>query len=268
MIKVSLNGNDYRVDSHLTIGRFLSEYYPDFDLVIVNTVLNPDLNYELKNGDRVVAFKKGSIPDGVSLKDLMFARQPEDFTDKLQGSTVGIAGLGGLGSVVGENLVRAGVGRLVVVDFDIVEPSNINRQRYFINQIGRYKVNAFKENMKKISPFTEIEGYIIKVSRNNVDIFEECQIIAECFDDPSSKAELVSAIRDRLPDKIVVASSGIAGFGSEKSVVVRRISDKIYVVGDGESEVKDRIGLVATRVGIAASIQSHLIVRLILGLEK
>lgn len=267
-MNVYLNGKSISVKKGISLSEFLEYYFPEYYVVILNTVLNPELSVTLKEGDRISAFKKGVMPDDVSLKDLMFSRQPESFTEKLQNAVIGIAGLGGLGSVVGENLVRAGVGKLVVADFDIVEPSNLNRQRYFIDQIGEYKVNAFIENMMKVSKFTEIEGHILKINRENVDIFKDCDVIAECFDNPEAKAELVSSIREKFPEKVIVAASGVAGFNSEKTITVQKISDKIYIVGDRQSEVRDGIGLTATRVGIAASIQSHLIIRLVLGLEK
>ena len=267
-MKVFFNGKEFNIPENTTLFDFLNENFPSFDTVILNTVINPEIDSVLKEGDRIIAFKKGEIPYGVSLKDLMFARQPEEYTLKLSKSVVGIAGLGGLGSLVGENLVRAGIGKLVVADYDIVEPANLNRQRYFIPQIGKPKVDAFKENMEKISPFTEIVCHREKITRENVSIFSECEIVAECFDNAESKAEFLSVLREKYPEKIVVVSSGVAGFDTEKTITVKRISDKIYVVGDGVSEVMEGLGLVATRVGIAASIQSHLIVRLLLGLEK
>ena len=265
---VYLNGRKIEAKKGISLGDFLKENISSFDIVIHNTVLNPNLSLTLKNEDRISAFKKGEIPQHSSLKSLMFARQPEKFTERLRNAVVGIAGLGGLGSVVGENLVRAGVGKLVVADFDIVEPANLNRQRYFVHQIGKPKVEAFKENMEQVSAFTEIEAYNVKISRENVDIFKDCSVIVECLDNPEAKAMLVSAVRDRFPQKVIVAASGIAGFDSEKTLTVKKISDKIYIVGDGRSEVKDDIGLVATRVGIAASMQSHIVVRIILGLEE
>ena len=265
---VYLNGRPVEVNEGVSLGGFLKENIQSYQIVIHNTVLNPSYSLILKDGDRIYAFNKGEMPDNLTLKDLMFARQPEHYTEKLQNSVVGIAGLGGLGSVVGENLVRAGIGKLVVADFDIVEPPNLNRQRYFVHQIGKPKVEAFKENMGQVSVFTEIEAYNIKISRENVDIFKNCSVIVECFDNPEAKAMLVSAVREKFPQKVIVAASGVAGFDSEKTIMVRKISDKIYIVGDGKSEVRDGIGLVATRVGIAASMQSHLVLRIILGLEK
>ncbi|BBB32820.1 sulfur carrier protein ThiS adenylyltransferase [Thermotomaculum hydrothermale] len=267
-MKVFLNGKPVEINRAISLKDFLNKYFSDFDNVILNTVLRPDFSTILKEGDRISVFKKGEIPPDISLKDLMFARQPDNYTERLQQSVVGIAGLGGLGSVIGENLVRAGVGKLVVADFDIVEPPNLNRQRYFVHQIGELKVKAFKENMDKISGFTKVEGHILKITRDNVEVFKDCHIVAECFDNPEAKAELVSGIREKFPEKVIVAASGVAGFDSEKTISVKKISDKIYIVGDGVSEVRDGLGLVATRVGVAASIQSHLIVRILLGLEK
>ncbi len=267
-MKIYLNGRLIRPEDGVILKDFLEFWYPDYQIVILNTVLNPDLNTVLKDNDRIVAFKKGELPDKTTLNELMFARQPREYTEKLSKAVVGIAGLGGLGSVVGENLVRAGIGKLVVADFDIVEPSNINRQRYFIKQIGMRKVDAFYENMKKVSPFTEIERHNVKLSSQNIKIFSQCSIIAECFDSAENKAMLVREVRKQFPEKVIVAVSGVAGFDSEKTIKVNKLSDKIYIVGDGKSEVADGLGLVASRVGIAASMQSHLIIRILLGLEQ
>lgn len=267
-MKIYLNGRLINAADSLTLKEFLDVQFPAYQIVILNTVLNPDLNTVLKDNDRVSAFKKGELPDKTTLNELMFARQPREYTEKLSKAVVGIAGLGGLGSVVGENLVRAGVGKLVVADFDIVEPSNINRQRYFIEQIGMQKVDAFYENMKKVSPFTEVERHCIKLSPGNIGVFSECSVVAECFDSAENKAMLVMEVRKQFPEKVIVAVSGVAGFESEKTIKVNKLSDKIYIVGDGKSEVADGLGLVASRVGIAASIQSHLIIRILLGLEQ
>ena len=63
---------------------------------------------------------------------------------------IGIAGAGGLGSNVAVNLVRTGVKKLKIVDFDVVDESNLNRQFYFMDQVGRPKVEALRENLLRI----------------------------------------------------------------------------------------------------------------------
>ncbi len=83
---------------------------------------------------------------------LMNKLKSEKIKKKLLDSSVGIAGLGGLGSNAAIALARAGVGKLVLVDFDLIERDNLNRQYYFSDQIGRAKVDAIKGNINRINP--------------------------------------------------------------------------------------------------------------------
>ena len=71
----------------------------------------------------------------------------------LKQACVGIAGVGGLGSAVAVSLARIGVGKLIIADFDVVEPSNLNRQQYFVDQLGYFKVDALTENLRRINPY-------------------------------------------------------------------------------------------------------------------
>jgi sulfur carrier protein ThiS adenylyltransferase len=268
-ISITLNNKKILIEQGKTVFDIKNCFVPNGDVIILNTVINPDNSTILNEDDSLVIFKKGELPDSEDLQTFFLARQSREVTDILKNSKVGVAGLGGLGSVVVENLVRAGVGELVVADFDVVDPSNLNRQRYFVNQIGKFKTDAIYENISKISNMTKVKTVCEKVTKDNCKfIFEGCQVVAECFDSPLAKAELVKGVRKHLPDAYVIAVSGVAGVGSEKEITTKKISDKIFVVGDFKSEVRDGYGLVATRVGIAASIQSHIVVRLLIGEEK
>jgi sulfur carrier protein ThiS adenylyltransferase len=101
--------------------------------------------------------------------------------EKLGRAVVGIAGLGGLGSNVAVALARTNVGKLIIADFDKVEESNLNRQQYFVDQLGRGKVEAMTENLRRINPNVEIEGHQIKLTADNVlKIFGDADVIAEC----------------------------------------------------------------------------------------
>jgi len=213
--------------------------------------------------------KKGNHPSKNDLEELVFARQPFDITEKLKNACVGIAGAGGLGTVVAEALARAGVGKLVVADFDLVEPSNLNRQRFSISQLGMPKVSALADNIKGFTPFTEVATVFEKVTFSNCHkIFAGCPVVAECFDNPEHKAEIVSGLRKNLPHCIIVAASGLSGIASGNEITTRKISKNLYVVGDMVSEVADGAGLFASRVGIAASMQAHVIIRLLTGEEQ
>ncbi len=198
--------------------------------------------------------------------DALFARQPRTLTQKLNKACVGIAGAGGLGTVVAENLARAGIGSLVIADYDIVEPSNLNRQRYTIAQLGKPKASTLAENIRSFNPYVDVTALEQKVTAANcAHIFAGCLIVAECFDAAESKAALVSGLRKNLPECIIVAASGLAGTGNGNTITTHKMSDNVYVIGDLKSDADKGLGLLASRVGIAASMQAHTIIRLIIG---
>ncbi|HOI43193.1 MAG TPA: ThiF family adenylyltransferase, partial [Elusimicrobiales bacterium] len=102
------------------------------------------------------------------LEKRIFSRHDPAVLAALRPAVVGIAGAGGLGSNIALALARAGVGRLILADFDKVEPSNLNRQQYTVDQIGRRKVKALKDNLRAAAPFTAVTAHDIKVTPANV----------------------------------------------------------------------------------------------------
>jgi len=213
--------------------------------------------------------RPGRAPSqGTELIDRLLARQPAEVNQALRQASVGIAGAGGLGSVVAENLARAGVGRLVAADHDVVEPSNLNRQRYTLDQVGLPKVQALGDNLGRSCPGLDYVPVRERVTASNCGrIFGSCQVVAECFDDPADKAELVVGLRRDLPGCAVVAASGLAGLGDGNTIRAQRISARLFLVGDTVSDAAHGEGLFAARVGIAASMQSLVILRILTGRE-
>ncbi|MDD5134403.1 MAG: sulfur carrier protein ThiS adenylyltransferase ThiF [Phycisphaerae bacterium] len=198
-------------------------------------------------------------------KEMLIERHGEAVYEKLKAATVGIAGLGGLGSNVAVALVRVGVGKLVIADFDIVEPSNLNRQNYFVAQLGADKVNATIENLKKINPYVEIKGVSVKLNPENVPaVFKDCPIVAECFDKAQSKQMLIETILGSMKKTIVVAASGLAGYGKSNEIRTKKISERLIMVGDSENGIEKGLSLMACRVIIAAGHQANAIVELLI----
>jgi sulfur carrier protein ThiS adenylyltransferase len=196
----------------------------------------------------------------------MAARHTPGVHRRLKDATVGIAGAGGLGSSVAVALARAGVGRLIIADFDVVEPSNLNRQQYFIDQIGFTKVEALTSNLHRINPYITVEPHAVFLDPSNIPaVFDGCTVIVEAFDRADMKAMLVDTVLDRMSGVIVIAASGLAGFGPNNTIITRRISARLYLTGDGTSEAEPGNGLMAPRVGIAAHHQANQVLRCILG---
>jgi sulfur carrier protein ThiS adenylyltransferase len=184
--------------------------------------------------------------------------------EKFSAATVAICGLGGLGSCVALALARVGIGRLILIDFDIVDLANIHRQQYKINQIGMHKVDALAENILEASQSTEIISYCEKITDENYfSLLSQADIICECFDNPEAKAMLVDSVLDAMPQKYIVAASGMAGMESPNSIQTRKITNHFYLCGDGESEVDENVSLFAPRVMLCAAHQAQTILRII-----
>ena len=144
---------------------------------------------------RSSSFKKVNLPLPSNLNVTSLQDIPRGSTKKLKGSVVGIAGLGGLGSAVATALARIGVGTLILVDFDVVEPSNLNRQQYFIHQVGMPKVEALRENLSRINPYVRIQTFPEKLDRNNAErIFKKAMVVVEAFDRAEEKAMLINVL--------------------------------------------------------------------------
>ena len=179
-------------------------------------------------------------------------------------ATVAVCGLGGLGSNIATALARAGVGKLILIDFDRVDITNLHRQQYKADQIGMYKTVALAENLKEIAPYIELETYTERITEENaVTLLSDADIICEAFDGAECKAMLTNTVLSDMPDKYFVAASGMAGMGTANSIKTRRITSRFYLCGDETSEVSDGIGLVAPRVALCAAHEAHAVLRIL-----
>jgi len=191
----------------------------------------------------------------------------EEIKSKLKNYTVGIAGVGGLGSNCAVALARVGVGKIIISDFDLVYESNLNRQYFFKDQIGLRKVDALKENIKRINPEIEIIDNYIKLNEDNiVEIYKDCDVIVEAFDLAEMKKMLIETLLSELPEKPIVIGIGMAGFGDNNSIQFRQ-SENLYICGDEKSEVSDENPPLAPRVGIVANMQANTVLEILLNKE-
>ena len=194
--------------------------------------------------------------------DALSSRIGEEARARLAAARVGVAGLGGLGSHIAVMLARSGVGALHLVDFDLVDESNLNRQHYFREHLGRPKTEALAEQLRRIDPGIELTLDRVRVDAGNAAaLFAGERIVCEAFDDPRCKADLVNALLTEAPNTGVVAGSGMAGAGPADA-----LGRRLFVCGDGEADVADE-ALFAPRVALCAAQQALVVVRLVLGLE-
>ena len=179
-------------------------------------------------------------------------------------ATVAVCGLGGLGSNVAIALARAGVGRLILIDFDRVDITNLHRQQYKADQIGMYKTEALAENLKEIAPYISLEVYTERITEENaITLLKDADIICEAFDDAECKAMLTNTLLSEMPDKYLVAASGMAGLYDANSIKTRKVTSKFYLCGDEKSDVGDGIGLVSSRVMLCAAHEAHTVLRIL-----
>lgn len=193
-------------------------------------------------------------------------RHGKELQSKFSSAAVAVCGLGGLGSNIAIALARAGVGRLLLLDYDRVDITNLHRQQYKANQIGKYKTEALAENLIEIAPYIRIETVTQKLTEENcTDYLSEADVICEAFDDAQAKAMLVNAVLERLPHHYLVAASGMAGLGTPNTIRTRKVMKRFYLCGDEVSDVEDTIGLVAPRVMLCAAHQAQIVLRILAG---
>jgi sulfur carrier protein ThiS adenylyltransferase len=206
------------------------------------------------------------IPTKEEWNKALAERHGEKLQKNFSSATVAICGLGGLGSNIAIALARAGIGKLILIDFDKVDITNLHRQQYRAKQIGQYKTEALKENLLEIAPYVTLATHAIRITEENAtDILVDADIVCEAFDNAEAKAMLTNFVLETMPDKYLVAASGMAGFGSANTIKTRKAMKHFYLCGDEQSDVQSEGSLVASRVMLCAAHQAHTVLRILAG---
>lgn len=185
----------------------------------------------------------------------------EEIKKKLSTKTVGIAGAGGLGSNCAAALVRVGIGKLIIADFDIIHTSNLNRQFYFKDQTGLKKVFALRDNLLRINPEVQIVPIDEKLSSQSIVMnFGECDVIVEAFDLSEMKQMIIETVSSFFPEKPLVCAMGLAGFGNINDMKVTQYGN-LFICGDMQREVSEDEPPIAPRVSIAANMQADVVIQ-------
>lgn len=283
MKEITLNGAKFRVaantmeelknealgDENGEIYKFLAKFNAsEPDIFILDGFATKE-NLEIKDSSNVVFIRRGAMPGREVLKAMIASRNSPELNAALASGCVGVAGLGGLGSNIALSLARTGVAKLVLADFDVVEPSNLNRQQYFVRHIGMKKTDALKELIAEVNPFVEVETHDITLDAANVaEIFAPCSVICEAFDNVAGKAMMVNEAGASLRDKKIVGASGMAGHFSSNLIKTVKFARNVYLCGDLQNAAGVGQGLMAARVAICANHQANLAIRLLMGLEE
>ena len=211
-------------------------------------------------------------PASISREDLdraFDARFPAWMKEKLARAHVAIAGLGGLGSNIAVSLARSGVGHLLLVDFDVVDVTNLNRQMYLIPHLGMPKTDALRQILSQINPWLDVQTCQIRVTPENVrELFGDWPIVCEAFDRPDQKAMLTGTLLAQCPDTVIVSGNGMAGLGDANDIRTQQKMSRLYICGDGETDSAAGAGLMAPRVAVCAGHQANKVLQLILGTDN
>ena len=206
------------------------------------------------------------IPSKKEWMDALAARHGTELHKRFSSATVAVCGLGGLGSNIAVALARAGIGKLLLIDFDCVDITNLHRQQYKASQIGQYKTDALAENLFEIAPYADIKTATVKLTEDNfAELLKDADIVCEALDNAEAKAMLVNGVLEQLPGCFLIAASGMAGMDTPNTIKTRNIGKRFYLCGDEVNDVADTIGLVAPRVMLCAAHQAQTVLRILAG---
>ena len=267
-MKISLNGKSYiaEVTSLSELKKIMG--FEEENTVCVLNGFQTSQDAVLNENDSVFLIKKGVMPDRQELEMLMCARHTPELHECFKKAKIGIAGCGGLGSNIAVSLARSGIGTLVIADFDIVEPTNLNRQQYFIKHLGMLKTDALKSLISEINPYVEVQAVNEKITEDNVlEIFGECDIVCEAFDNPLSKAMIVNTLLEQNKEIKVISGSGMAGLESCNLIKTKKIGNRLIICGDGITQAENGVGLMAPRVAVCAGHQANAVLQILSGSE-
>ena len=200
---------------------------------------------------------------------MLIERHGQKIFETLSKAYIGIAGLGGLGSNIAMMLARSGVGHLLLIDFDIVEPSNLNRQYYMVCHLGMPKSEAIKDLILQANPYIKLDTRNLRITGENApELFKDCDLVCEAFDKPEAKAELVNSLLENCPGLPIISGSGMAGYGSSNTIQTKKVMKSLYLCGDQVSGIESVGTLMAPRVQICAAHEANMALRLLLGIKK
>ena len=264
-MQVKVNEQTITVADHETAGSLRDRIKAKADLIIINGY-PAQAETALEEGDQVILIQRGAIPEAAELDALLSARHTPGVHEAVKRAVIGIAGVGGLGSSTAIALARTGIGHLIIADQDVVEPSNLNRQQYYIDQLGMPKVYALHDTLARINPHVRVTASHLRLTPANIaTVFGHAEILVEAFDDAEQKIMLIESFASQFPDRPIVSGSGMAGYGPANSIYTQQVGNQLYLCGDRLTAAAPGTGLMAPRVGVVAHHQANAVLRLLLG---
>ncbi len=132
---------------------------------------------------------------------------------KIERARVGIVGVGALGTVAAELLVRAGVGELVLIDRDVIEESNLQRQSLYTEQdVGKSKAIVAREKLQLINSAVGIEACAVQLDYKNIELLKECSVVLDCTDNLKTRFLINDYCRKEKKKWVYGAAIKISGY--------------------------------------------------------
>jgi sulfur carrier protein ThiS adenylyltransferase len=181
----------------------------------------------------------------------------------IQKTKIGIAGAGGVGSNIAVCLARSGFKDFSIIDFDVVEMKNLNRQHYFLADISQPKVEAIAKKLKEINPDLSLKMEKTHLNDGNImDYFQDRDVIFEAFDNVKSKKLLLEAFGNS--GKLLVFGNGLAGISNQREIKIKEIKKNVFIVGDGVTCAGNENPPLAPRVIACAALMASVALERIL----
>lgn len=173
----------------------------------------------------------------------------------IQKTRIGIAGCGGLGSNIANAMARSGFRDFEIIDHDVICASNLNRQNFYLDEIGSSKAEITAKRLKQVNPDISVMVHKQKLDKNNIDrYFKDRDIIFEAFDNADAKKLLLETFGNS--GRLLIMGSGMAGIGNKTSIEINKVNDKLYIVGDMKTDVGKENPPLAPRVIACAALMA------------
>jgi sulfur carrier protein ThiS adenylyltransferase len=183
----------------------------------------------------------------------------------IQSKKIGMGGAGGLGSNCAMMLVRTGFKHMEIIDQDVIDPSNLNRQQFYAAEIGLPKVDTLKKRLLDINPDAHIIIHQAKWDEGNAgNFFKGFDFIIEAFDVTDWKYRFVQYYAPRFA--VIVSGVGMAGLSEKKPMTVKKMGN-VYICGDRNTDSAQGHPPMAPRVTQCAAMMAEIILDLTLGLQ-
>ena len=217
----------------------------------------------LADGDNLLCVSRTKAPDRITYDAIWTARYGERIYNRLKESHIPVCGAGGLGSHIAISLARLGIGGLTIIDKDVVDITNLGRQAYEMNDLGKPKVEALKNILHRINPFINVTAVHTTINESNYDEYlKGYPYVIEAFDSAENKANLTSYVLTHYPETTLIGASGVSGYDHPNTVQTKTLLSKYYQTGDGHSE--SSLGLLAPRVMLCAAHEATMLLHLLL----